>query len=258
MINILLSGACGRMGHAVADFVHGRDDCKILCGVDVAGAQLPGFPVYGSFEAVPADARPDVIIDFSNSAALGGLAAFAAARGIPAVLATTGYNDADLETIKALSGKTAVFRSANMSIGICLLKKLARESALFLGEDFDIEILEKHHNRKLDAPSGTALALADAINSGREDGEKFEYVYERQSRRQPRSRKEIGISAIRGGNIVGEHDVIFAGENEVITLSHSAMSRSVFAQGAVKAALYIAGRPAGMYDMDMLAEDILR
>lgn len=169
------------------------------------------------------------------------------------MIATTGFSAEDVEKIRLLAGKIAVFRSANMSIGICLIKNLVKKAAAFLGEDFDIEIVERHHNQKLDAPSGTALAIADAINEA--DNNKFEYIYDRHSRAAKRGKHEIGISAVRGGNIVGDHDVIFAGNNEVIEINHRALSRNIFAEGAIRAAIYLVGKPAGLYDMDKMVEE---
>lgn len=255
MINILLHGCNGRMGQVIAETVKSKDDCQIICGVDVTGSCNHSFPVYPSFKEIPETMKVDVIIDFSHFSALAGIADYAEAKKIPAVIATTGFSAQDLDKIKELSTKVAVFRSANMSIGICLLKNLVKKAAAFLGDDFDIEIVERHHNQKLDAPSGTALAIADAINEA--DNNKYEYTYDRHSRSAKRSKHEIGISAVRGGNIVGDHDVIFAGNNEVLEINHRALSRGIFAEGAVRAALYLWDKPAGMYDMDMLAADSL-
>jgi len=250
MINILLHGCNGRMGRTIAELALGKDDCKIVCGVDTAFRDNGEFPIYTSFEDIPSDIKPDVIIDFSHFSALPKLKKYAEDNHLPCVIATTGFSEQDIESIKELSRKVAVFRSANMSIGVSLIKSLAKKAAAFLGEDFDIEIIERHHNQKLDAPSGTALAIADAINE--EEDSKYKYVYDRQSVRAKRDKREIGISSVRGGNIVGDHEVIFAGNNEIIEISHHAMSRGIFAQGALKAALFLAGKPAGMYDMDNL------
>ena len=254
MTKILLHGCNGRMGRTIAELVASKEDCRILCGVDVTSREDADFPVYTSFEAIPADKKPDVIIDFSHFSALPALAAYAKQNRIPAVIATTGFSASDLDSIRELSKHIAVFRSANMSVGICLLKNLVKKAAVFLGEDFDIEIVERHHNQKLDAPSGTALAIADAINEA--DNNKYEYIYDRHSRSAKRSKHEIGISAVRGGNIVGDHDVIFAGNNEILEINHRALSRGIFAEGAVRAALYIADKPAGMYDMDKMVEEL--
>ena len=173
-------------------------------------------------------------------------------NNVPAVIAATGYTEAQLEYIKECSKKVAIFRTSNFSVGVNLLVKLVKEAAEFLGEKFDIEIVEKHHNQKVDAPSGTALALADSINE--EFNNEYTYVYDRSTRRQKRDKKEIGLSAVRGGTIVGDHDVIFAGEDEVITFSHTAYSKNVFAKGAVQAAKFLKGKPAGLYDMSDVIE----
>lgn len=249
MINILLSGACGKMGNAVARCCGEDDELKIIAGVD--RAQLfCDFPVFKSFDDV--NILPDVIIDFSNVSVLDSLLKFATTKNIPIILATTGYNDKQISDIKAASEKIPVFFTGNFSIGINLLSALAAQAAKILGTNFDVEIVEKHHNLKLDAPSGTAIMLANAVNSS--FGDKYNYEYDRHSKRQKRPKNEIGIHSIRGGTIVGEHDVIFAGHDEVITLSHSAQSKEVFAAGAVKAAKFICGKPSGLYDMN----DILK
>lgn len=244
MINILLSGACGKMGKAVTGCVEKDDDLNIICGVDKAGLICP-FPVFHSFSDVTV--KPDVIIDFSNVSALDGLLKFALKQNVPVILATTGYSDEQIASIKDASKSIPVFFSFNMSLGINLLCSLAKKAAAVLSTDFDIEIIEKHHNQKLDAPSGTAIMLANAVNEQCDD--RYAYEYDRHSKRLKRPKNEIGIHSIRGGTIVGEHDVIFAGHDEVITLSHQATSKEVFAAGAVKAAKFICGKSAGMYDM---------
>lgn len=253
MINILLHGAGGRMGRAIAEIVKNKEDMVVICGVDIAAKGDFDFPVFTNFDDVPEDMKIDAIIDFSHFSAVPGVVSFSKKRRIPAVIATTGLSEEQLESVKALSSEIAVFRSANMSVGISLLKQLVCEAADFLGDGFDIEIVERHHNQKLDAPSGTALAIADAINES--ENNKFKYVYERQSVRQKREKNEIGISAVRGGNIVGDHDVLFAGNNEIIEVNHRALSRGIFAEGAVKAAEYIASKGPGLYDMDMLVKE---
>lgn len=251
MINILLSGACGKMGNAVARCVTEDDSLKIIAGVDKA-EMLCDFPVYKSFDDVKV--IPDVIIDFSHISVLDSLLTFAIKNNIAVVLATTGYSESQIANIKDAANKIPVFFTANMSLGVNLLCSLAKSAAKILGSNFDVEIIEKHHNQKLDAPSGTALMLANAVNEVFDD--KYTYEYDRHSKRQKRSKNEIGIHAIRGGTIVGEHDVIFAGHDEVITLSHAAQSKEVFAAGAVKAAKFIVGKPNGMYDMgDILKID---
>ena len=244
MTNILLSGACGKMGNAVARCVAEDENLKIIAGVDRVDMQCD-FNIYNSFSDVKE--TPDVIIDFSHISVLDGLLDYAIKNHIAVILATTGYSAEQIQKIKDASEKIPVFFTANMSLGVNLLCSLAKNAAKILGNNFDIEIIEKHHNQKLDAPSGTALMLANAVNDVFDD--KYTYEYDRHSKRQKRSKNEIGIHAIRGGTIVGEHDVIFAGHDEVITLSHSAQSKEVFAAGAVKAAKFIVGKPNGMYDM---------
>lgn len=244
MTNILLSGACGKMGNAVARCVAEDETLKIVAGVDKA-EMLCDFPIYKSFDDVTV--IPDVIIDFSNVALLQDILNFAVKNKVPVVLATTGYNAEQIEKINETSKLIPVFFTANMSLGVNLLCSLAKSAAKVLGSNFDVEIIEKHHNQKLDAPSGTALMLANAVNQVFDD--KYTYEYDRHSKRQKRSKTEIGIHAVRGGTIVGEHDVIFAGHDEVITLSHSAQSKEVFATGAVNAAKFITKKSAGMYDM---------
>ncbi|MBO4327361.1 MAG: 4-hydroxy-tetrahydrodipicolinate reductase [Clostridia bacterium] len=260
-LKILLSGACGHMGRAVADAAKAKnaqaaDGGKlfdIVCGVDPFGAkaEIPaGFPVYADFNDVPSDAAIDVIIDFSHFSMTRALLEFAQERGLPLVICTTAITKEDIALAEEVSKSVPVFRSANMSVGIALLKKLVRESEAFLGDDFDVEIVEKHHNRKLDAPSGTALALADAVAGARDGG--FDYVFDRSARREKRGRRELGISAVRGGNIVGDHSVMFIGGNEIIEISHSALSRSVFADGSLRAAEFIADKKSGLFSMDDL------
>lgn len=252
MTRIAISGACGRMGRVIARLSKERDGCVICAGIDKLGEQYDDFPVYKSVFDMPE--KPDVIIDFSHPSALDDLLSYCKINGVPAVLATTGYSDEERARITSASEEIPVFFTFNMSLGINLLVELARKAAQVLGSDFDIEILEKHHNQKKDAPSGTAIMIAEAINE--ELGNSKHYVYDRHSVRKPREKAEIGMSAIRGGTIVGEHDIIFAGHDEVITLSHSAQSREVFAAGAVNAAVYLCGKPAGLYTMsDLIKED---
>ncbi len=253
MINIVLSGCCGKMGHAVSASVEQRDDCKILCGVDVYNDNTYNFNIYSNFSEIKE--KCDVIIDFSNPGCLNGLLKFARANKVPAVICTTGYSKEEIESIKAASREIPVFYSGNMSLGINLLIEISKQAARVLGDTFDIEIVEKHHNQKIDAPSGTALMIADGISG--ELAEEPQYVYDRHSYRKKRSKNEIGLHSVRGGTIVGEHDVIFAGHDEVVTISHSAQSKGVFAAGAVNAAVFIADKPAGMYDMSQLLSDKL-
>lgn len=249
---ILFSGISGRMGKATRAAAEASGEYKIVAGIDVAPA-VDTVPIFQNPDDVNVDF--DAIIDFSHHTATPKLLEFAIARNVPVVICTTGHTDEENALMKEAAKKIPVFFSRNMSVGINLLIELSKRAAAILGQDFDIEIIEKHHNKKLDAPSGTALMIADAIS----DTVDFdaEYTYERQSRREARRKTEIGISAIRGGTIVGEHDVMFCGADEVITLSHSAASREVFARGALRAAAYVVGKVPGMYDMSMLvAEEI--
>lgn len=248
---IIISGCAGRMGQVVESICVADPDITIVAGFDVNPVERD-YPVFHS----PADftGEADAVIDFSNPAALDNLLAFCTEKRIPLVLATTGFSDVQLEQIKKASQQVAIFRSANMSLGINVLLDLVKKAATVLGDSYDIEIVEKHHNRKVDAPSGTALMIADAAASGLNF--QPEYVYERHSVRQSRDKKEIGISAVRGGTIVGIHEIMFAGRDEIIEIKHTAMSREIFANGAVKAAKYLAaGRTPGMYDMSMLVQE---
>lgn len=238
------------MGRVITSCVDSREDCEIVAGVDLDGVMLSHYPVYTSCSDITCEA--DVIIDFSHPSALNGLLSFAVDRKLPAVIATTGLSDSQIAQIRAASYLIPVFFSFNMSLGINLLLELTRKAALVLGNEFDIEIVEAHHNQKIDAPSGTALMLANEINDAL-DGQ-YSYEYDRHSQRKKRTKKEIGIHAIRGGTIVGEHEVIFAGRDELVTLSHSARSKDVFAVGAVNAAVFLKDRPAGLYDMRSLVD----
>ncbi len=247
MTNIILCGCCGRMGAAIAKLATGRDDIKIVAGVDVninSGATVSGFPIYQGISEF--SGKADVIVDFSHHTSLPALLEYALSSATPIVVCTTGHTQEELDILHTAAKKIAVFYSGNMSIGINLLVALCKKASEALGTAFDVEIVEKHHNQKLDAPSGTALMLADAIKSTRDE---TEYVYDRHSVRAQRQPKEIGIHSIRGGTIVGEHEVIFAGNNEIISISHTALSREIFALGALRAAAYIKQKDAGMYDM---------
>lgn len=250
MIKILLSGANGRMGKAITRLVKESDMAEIVCGVDLNTESTEGFPVYACFDAV--QETPDVIIDFSNPANFENLMAFAKAKRLPLVVATTGLSKEQTEAMKQAASEIPVFFSANYSLGVNLICELAKKAARFLGDGFDIEIVERHHNQKLDAPSGTALAIADSINEALE--QPAHYVYDRHSVRKKREKTEIGIHAVRGGTIVGDHTVIFAGNNEVIELKHSAASREIFATGAVKAGIFMAGKTPGFYNMTDLID----
>lgn len=249
MTKIILCGANGKMGHVIQSVVAGRDDCEIVAGVDI-NTESNGFPVYSTFGEIKETA--DVIIDFSNPALLDSMLAFSEDKKIPVVIATTGYDDKQKKQIEKASEKCAVFFTYNMSMGINLLANLAKKATEVLGSDFDIEIVEKHHNQKIDAPSGTALMLADAICE--EIDEPVKYEYDRHSRREKRTKNEIGIHSVRGGTIVGEHEIIFAGRDEIITLSHSARSKEIFAVGAVNAAVFMSGKDSGMYSMKDLID----
>ena len=248
MIQILLSGAGGKMGQVISRSVSERVDCRIAAGIDRQSAAVD-YPIFE--KPSDCDVCCDVIIDFSHPSLLEPLLDYAVSHKIPAVVCTTGLSPEQVDKLKEAADKIPVFFSANMSLGVSLLCELAKKAAKVLGSDFDIEIIEKHHNQKIDAPSGTALMLADAIASVR-DGE-TQYVYDRHAQRKKREKSEIGLHAVRGGTIVGEHEVVFAGNHEVITLSHSAQSKELFATGAVNAAVYMCGKGPGLYDMsDMI------
>ena len=250
MTRIILSGCCGHMGKVITDLVNGQEDCAIVAGVDVREESL-GYPVYSSFSLVKEEA--DVIIDFSHPNCLDGLLAFAKDKKIPAVVCTTGLSCCQVDQIRDAAKLVPMFFSGNMSLGINLLAALVKRAAQVLGDKADIEIIEAHHNQKIDAPSGTANMLLDAAIEGLD--KEMIPEYDRHSRRQKRPQNEIGMHSIRGGTIVGEHQVIFAGKDEIVTLSHSARSKEVFAVGAVKAACYLVGKPCGMYDMTDLVKE---
>lgn len=235
------------MGQVIAHTVAARDGFEIVAGLDRVADNTGAFAVFATADI---DIPADIIIDFSHPALLQTVLTLAEKRHLPVIIATTGLSDEQLAAVRALSEKVPVFFSANMSIGVNLLSALVEKAAKVLGNDFDIEIVEKHHNQKIDAPSGTALMLADALASVR-DGE-TQYMYDRHAQRKKREKSEIGIHSVRGGTIVGEHEVIFAGNNEVITLSHSAQSKELFAVGAVNAAVFMSGKGPGLYDMSAL------
>jgi 4-hydroxy-tetrahydrodipicolinate reductase len=247
MKRIVLSGCNGRMGRVVTEICKSEPELTVVAGFDTTGEKLSDYPVYA--HPLEFTGACDCVIDFSSPAALSDLLAFCKKQNCGVVLATTGYSEEQLAEIQAASREIAIFRSANMSLGINVLMQLVRQAAQIL-QGYDIEIVERHHNKKLDAPSGTALMLADAAaNAVDYDAE---YIYERQSVRKQRDPHEIGISSVRGGTIVGEHEVIFAGRDEVIEIKHSAASREVFANGAVRAAAFLSGKAPGMYDMSSL------
>ena len=250
MTGIILTGACGKMGKVIQSVVDARNNCEIVAGVDKFNDGTAKFPVYSSLSEVKEKA--DVIIDFSNPSLLDELLDYAKKTNTALVIATTGYDECQKKQIADASAECPIFFTYNMSIGINLLASLAKKAVAVLSDDFDIEIIEQHHNQKIDAPSGTALMLADAIS---EEFEKpMKYEYDRHSKREKRTKDEIGIHSIRGGTIVGEHSILFAGRDENITLSHSARSKEVFAVGAVNAALYMKGKAPGMYDMGELVK----
>jgi len=251
MIKIILAGCNGYMGRVVTEMVKSDPTVAITAGIDINAEKLADYPVYASPDDITEQA--DVIIDFSNPAALENLLKYSIAKKLPLILCATGYSDEQLAEIAKASEAIPMFRSGNMSLGINLLADLIKRACTVLGEDFDLEIVEKHHRRKVDAPSGTALMLADAAAEAMPH--KPEYIYERNSKSTPRDKNEIGISAVRGGTIVGVHDVIFAGQDEVIELRHTAASRDVFAAGALKAARFMAGKKPGMYNMKNVLEE---
>lgn len=246
MIKVIMHGCNGKMGQMITGLIAADDEIEIVAGVDVFEAGNNAYPVFKSIDLC--DIEADAVIDFSNARAVDGLLDYCVAKKLPCVLCTTGLSEAQLRKVEEASEKTAVLKSANMSLGINMLLKLLKKAAGILAPaGFDMEIVEKHHNKKVDAPSGTALALADSINE--ELGNVYEYIYDRSGRREKRPAKEIGFSAVRGGTIVGEHDVIFAGADEVVTFSHTAYSKAVFGKGAIQAAKFLAGKPVGKYDM---------
>ena len=246
MVKAIMHGCNGKMGQVISGLVKEDDVIEIVAGIDkFTGIENP-YPVFTSL--AECDVQADVVIDFSNAAAVDELLDVCVEKTLPVVLCTTGLSEEQLQKVEEASKKVAVLRSANMSLGVNTVFKLAAAAAKILGEvGYDIEIVEKHHRLKLDAPSGTALALADSINEAMDN--QYHYIYDRSQRREMRDDKEIGISAVRGGTIVGEHEVIFAGPDEVIEFKHTAYSKAVFGKGAVEAAKFLAGKPAGRYDM---------
>ena len=250
MIKIIVSGCNGKMGHVVTACIADRADCEVVAGFDI-NTQSSSFPVFANPQNCQIDS--DVIIDFSHPDALCDVLDYAVQNDVSIVLATTGISDEQQNLIKSASEKVAVFSSGNMSLGISLLMELARKATAVLGSDFDIEIVEKHHNQKIDAPSGTAYMLADTVAKAAPYD--AEYMYDRHAVREKRKKNEIGISSIRGGTIVGEHEVIFAGNDEIVTLSHMALSKNIFAVGAINAATFLLNQPAGLYNMADLVEN---
>ncbi|MGC4019181.1 MAG: 4-hydroxy-tetrahydrodipicolinate reductase [Muricomes sp.] len=246
MVKVLIHGCNGRMGQMITGLIREDDKIEVVAGVDAFTGISNTYPVFENIQAC--DVKADVIIDFSNAGAADGLLDYCVEKQVPVVLCTTGLSEEQLTKVEETSKKVAVLKSANMSMGINLLLKLLKDAVKVLGPaGYDIELVERHHNQKLDAPSGTALALADSMNDAM--NQEYTYVYDRSQVRQKRDKKEMGISAVRGGTIVGDHEVIFAGPDEIIEFKHTAYSRSVFGKGAVEAAKFLAGKPAGRYDM---------
>ncbi len=245
MTNIILCGANGKMGKVIENCVQNRDDLRIVCGIDLNDKVYSNFPIFKKPNEYKESA--DVIIDFSHPSGLSDLLDYAVKNKLPLVAATTGYSNEQITQIKKAAEKIPVFFTFNMSLGVNLLVDLAKKATAVLGSQFDIEIIEKHHNQKIDAPSGTAIMLANAINQVAND--KYKYEYDRHSKRQKRDNNEIGIHAVRGGTIVGEHEVIFAGRDEIVTLTHTAMSKDIFAVGSINAAVFLKSQKPGLYDM---------
>ena len=246
MVKIIMHGCNGHMGQVISGIVEKDPDAEIVAGIDIADQGKNSYPVFTDIDACQVEA--DAIIDFSSAKATDKLLEYSAARQIPVVLCSTGLSQEQLAKVEETSRKVAVLKSANMSLGINTLLKLVQDAAKVLAAaGFDMEIVEKHHRLKLDAPSGTALALADSINEAMDN--QYHYVYDRSQKREKRDDKEIGISAVRGGTIVGEHEIIFAGQDEVIEFKHTAYSKAIFGKGAVEAAKFLAGKPAGRYHM---------
>lgn len=248
MTDIILLGCNGKMGYAVSKAVSERDDCRIVAGVDLYGDNAD-FPVYRNVSDI--DVKGDVIIDFSNPSLLLSMLSYAKETKTPLVICTTGLSEQQVAQVNATSKVVPVFYSGNMSLGINLIIELSKKAAAVLSNNFDVEIIEKHHNQKIDAPSGTALMIADGISEVMADSQ---YVYDRHSYRKKREKNEIGIHAIRGGTIVGEHEVIFAGHDEIFSLKHQALSKEVFAVGAVNAAIYLKDKAPAMYNMGDLLD----
>lgn len=252
MVKIIMHGCSGKMGRIITELVKNDPDAEIVAGVDMVSCNTE-FPVFTSIEDCGIDA--DVIIDFSTATAVPSVVKFAAEKSIPAVICTTALSEETLKQIDEAAKKVAIFRSANMSLGVNLISTILKKySSVLYDAGFDVEIVERHHNQKIDAPSGTAIMLADAVNEGVGNG--LEYVYDRSQIREKRDRRELGISAVRGGTIVGDHEVIFAGRDEVIEFKHSAHSKEVFAVGAVKAAKFMKGKAPGKYDMLDVMDEI--
>lgn len=250
MVNVILSGCNGKMGRVIANLAKDDSEISIVCGFDINTEENDGFKVYSDYSLF--DGKADVVIDFSHPANLDNVVNYCEKTKTGLIMATTGLNDAQKEKVLNLSKKVPVFFSANMSLGVNLLVNLAKKATEILEETFDIEIIEKHHNQKIDAPSGTAYMIADGIKDTMKNAPK--YVYDRQSVREKRDKNEIGIHSVRGGTIVGEHSVIFAGNDEIIELKHTATSKAVFAAGSIKAAKFLKDKPEGLYDMSHIMQ----
>lgn len=250
MTRILLSGCCGKMGRFVAAAVAQRKDCEIVAGIDIVDDSTLGFPVFANYDEV--EVKADVIIDFSNPSLLPAMLEYAVKTNTGVVLATTGLTDEQIKAVEDAAKSVPVFFSYNMSIGVSLLCELSKVAAKVLGNGFDVEIVEAHHNQKLDAPSGTAIMLGNAVKEEMPDAY---FEYDRHSKREKRHTNEIGIHSVRGGTIVGEHEVIFAGNDEIVKLSHSARSRAIFANGAVNAAVFLKNKENGVYNMSNLVNE---
>ena len=251
MVKMIMHGCNGKMGQVITKIVKEDANAEIVAGIDKYMGIQNDYPVFESIDKC--DVEADVVIDFSNAAAVDGLLDYCVEKQVPVVLCTTGLSEEQLGKVQEASKKVAVLKSANMSLGVNMLLKLLQDATKILAPaGFDIEIVERHHNQKVDAPSGTALAMADSINAAMND--EYTYTYDRSQVRQKRDKKEIGISAVRGGTIVGEHEVIYAGEDEVIEFKHTAHSKAVFAKGAVEAGKFLKGKGAGLYDM----KDVIR
>lgn len=252
IVKIIMNGYNGKMGKVICDIASKDKDCEIVSGIDITLSNAT-FPTFLNIS--DCDMPADVIIDFSTASAVPEILKYAQQKKLPIVICTTGLSDETLNMIEDVSENIPVFKSANMSLGINLIANLIKRAVGILDESgFDIEIVEKHHNQKIDSPSGTALLLADTLNN--EMNNKYSYIYDRTKKMEKRSKKEIGIHAVRGGTIVGEHSVIFAGKDEVIEFNHCALSKEVFAVGAVRAAKYLAGKPAGKYDMQNIMNEL--
>ncbi|MCR5522260.1 MAG: 4-hydroxy-tetrahydrodipicolinate reductase [Clostridia bacterium] len=249
MIEIILVGCSGTMGHAVTAAVKTSGNLEIKAGIDKVKAPEYTYPIFPSFDEADG-LKADVVVDFSNPAVFDSMLDYCLKTGTPLVACSTGLSDEQTKALREAAKKIPVFKSANMSLGVNLLCELVKTATRVLGDKYDIEIIEKHHNRKVDAPSGTALMIANDINSQLDNS--MEYIYDRHSERKKRTKKEIGIHSVRGGTIVGEHEVIFAGTDEIITISHSAGSKALFATGAVSAALFIVKKEPGLYTMSDL------